>query len=726
MKRLFTFLLLIPIICISQVQKKDSIFSKIYYLDEVSVTGSRASKDIPMTFSDVDSEELSKRNLGQDLPILLNYLPSVISYSDAGAGIGYTGIRVRGSDATRVNVTINGIPYNDAESQGTFWVNLSDFTSSIKNIQLQRGVGTSVNGSSAFGASLNIRTDGLYKERFSEISQSFGSFNSRKRTVKYTTGLINDRFEFSGRHSSIKSDGYVDRASSDLNSYFFQGIYYNEKTLLKLILFGGEEITYQSWYGVDPETLKVNRRYNPAGEIYDDNGEFIKFYENQVDDYNQNHFQFHWNQKLSVKWDFSLGLNYTRGYGFYEEYNNDQSFSSLILEDIEIGDTKINTTDNVTQKWLDNDFYVTTFSFQKKSINNKIIIGGSFSKYIGDHYGSLIWSKFSSNAQPNHRFYYTLGEKSDANIFLKTTFLIKNYFSFFTDLQYRYVKYDLKGTLNGPIDTNVNEKFNFFNPKAGVNLFINESSQAYFSVAVANREPNKTDYDNGSPKSEKLLDFELGYKYSSTNLNLNLNIYHMLYDNQLVLTGELDEVGFPIRKNVGDSYRTGIELESFFKISPKLEWLNNISFSKNINKEFYFKRDGIIQNLGETEISFSPSIIIGSKLVFKKSENLIFEFLSKYVGEQYLSNIGSELSKLESYFINDLSVNYLLKPKSFFKEIQISFLLNNLFSELYNSNGYWYNYDDTWSNPEQTKTIEGTGLYPQATRNFLLGVRIKM
>ena len=726
MKRLFTLILLVPIISISQVQKNDSIFSKIYLLDEVSVTGSRASKDIPMTFSDVDSEELSKRNLGQDLPILLNYLPSVISYSDAGAGIGYTGIRVRGSDATRVNVTINGIPYNDAESQGTFWVNLSDFTSSIKNIQLQRGVGTSVNGSSAFGASLNIRTDGLYKERFSEISQSFGSFNSRKRTVKYTTGLINDRFEFSGRHSSIKSDGYVDRASSDLNSYFFQGIYYNEKTLLKLILFGGEEITYQSWYGVDPETLKVNRRYNPAGEIYDDNGEFIKFYENQVDDYNQNHFQFHWNQKLSVKWDFSLGLNYTRGYGFYEEYNNDQSFSSLILEDIEIGDTKINTTDNVTQKWLDNDFYVTTFSFQKKSINNKIIIGGSFSKYIGDHYGSLIWSKFSSNAQPNHRFYYTLGEKSDANIFLKTTFLIKNYFSFFTDLQYRYVKYDLKGTLNGPIDTNVNEKFNFFNPKAGVNLFINESSQAYFSVAVANREPNKTDYDNGSPKSEKLLDFELGYKYSSSNLNLNLNIYHMLYDNQLVLTGELDEVGFPIRKNVGDSYRTGIELESFFKISPKLEWLNNISFSKNINKEFYFKRDGIIQNLGETEISFSPSIIIGSKLVFKKSENLIFEFLSKYVGEQYLSNIGSELSKLESYFINDLSVNYFLKPKSFFKEIQISFLLNNLFSELYNSNGYWYNYDDTWSNPEQTKTIEGTGLYPQATRNFLLGVRIKM
>ena len=322
MKRLVAYLFLIPIICISQVQKNDSVFSKIYQLDEVSVTGSRASKDIPMTFSDVDSEELSKRNLGQDLPILLNYLPSVISYSDAGAGIGYTGIRVRGSDATRVNVTINGIPYNDAESQGTFWVNLSDFTSSIKNIQLQRGVGTSVNGSSAFGASLNIRTDGLYKKRFSEISQSFGSFNSRKRTVKYTTGLINDRFEFSGRHSAIKSDGYVDRASSDLNSYFFQGIYYNEKTLLKLILFGGEEITYQSWYGVDPETLKVNRRYNPAGEIYDENGEFIKFYENQVDDYNQNHFQFHWNQKLSPKWDFSLGLNYTRGYGFYEEYNN--------------------------------------------------------------------------------------------------------------------------------------------------------------------------------------------------------------------------------------------------------------------------------------------------------------------------------------------------------------------------------------------------------------------
>ena len=630
MKRLFIFLLLIPIISISQVQKNDSIFSKIYLLDEVSVTGSRASKDIPMTFSDIDSEELSKRNLGQDLPILLKHLPSVVSYSDAGAGIGYTGIRVRGSDATRVNVTINGIPYNDAESQGTFWVNLPDFTSSIKNIQLQRGVGTSVNGSSAFGASLNIQTDGLYKDRFSEISQSFGSFNSRKRTVKYTTGLINNKFEFSGRHSTIKSDGYIDRASSDLNSYFFQGIYYNEKTLLKLILFGGEEITYQSWYGVDPETLKVNRRYNVAGEIYDENGDFIKFYENQVDDYNQSHFQFHWNQKLSVKWDFSLGLNYTRGYGFYEEYNNNQSFSSLMLEDIKIGNSIINTTNNVTQKWLDNDFYVTTFSFQKESSNNKIIVGGSFSRYIGDHYGNLVWSKFSSNAQPNHRFYHTLGKKSDANIFFKTTFSIKNYLSFFTDLQYRYVKYDLNGTLNGPVDTNVDEKFNFFNPKAGFNLFINESSLAYFS------------------------------------------------------------------------------------------------FSRNINKEFFFKRDGILQNLGETEISFSPSIIIGSKLVYRNSENLIFEFLSKYIGDQYLSNIGSELSKLDSYFINDLSVNYLIKPKSFFKEIQISLLVNNLFNKLYSSNGYWYNYDDTWSNPGQVKTIEGIGLYPQATINYLLGVRIKM
>ena len=726
MKRLFTFMLLIPIISISQVQKNDSIFSKIYLLDEVSVTGSRASKDIPMTFSDVDSEELSKRNLGQDLPILLKYLPSVVSYSDAGSGIGYTGIRVRGSDATRVNVTINGIPYNDAESQGTFWVNLPDFTSSIKNIQLQRGVGTSVNGSSAFGASLNIQTDGLYKDRFSEISQSFGSFNSRKRTVKYTTGLINNKFEFSGRHSTIKSDGYIDRASSDLNSYFFQGIYYNEKTLLKLILFGGEEITYQSWYGVDPETLKVNRRYNVAGEIYDENGDFIKFYENQVDDYNQSHFQFHWNQKLSVKWDFSLGLNYTRGYGFYEEYNNNQSFSSLMLEDIEIGNSIINTTNNVTQKWLDNDFYVTTFSFQKESSNNKIIVGGSFSRYIGDHYGNLVWSKFSSNAQPNHRFYHTLGKKSDANIFFKTTFSIKNYLSFFTDLQYRYVKYDLNGTLNGPVDTNVDEKFNFFNPKAGFNLFINESSLAYFSFAVANREPNKTDYDNGSPKSEKLLDFELGYKYSVSNINLNLNFYHMMYKDQLVLTGELDEVGFPIRKNVGDSYRTGVEFESYFKISSNIQWLNNFSFSRNINKEFFFKRDGIIQNLGETEISFSPSIIIGSKLIYKNSENLIFEFLSKYIGDQYLSNIGSELSKLDSYFINDLSVNYLLKPKSFFKEIQISLLINNLFNKLYSSNGYWYNYDDTWSNPGQVKTIEGIGLYPQATINYLLGVRIKM
>ncbi len=720
-KYVFYFLFLMFSILNSQEKVLDSLIN----LDEVSVTGSRASEDMPITFSNISKKDLSKRNLGQDLPILLNFLPSVVTTSDAGAGIGYTGIRVRGSDATRVNVTINGIPYNDPESQGTFWVNLPDISSSVENIQVQRGVGTSTNGSSAFGATINILTDGISKEGYTKISRSYGSFNSQKSTVKYSTGLINNKFEFSGRHSKIKSDGYIDRASSNLKSYFFQGLYKNDKTLFKLLVFGGSEITYQSWYGVDPFTLKNDRTYNFAGEIYNSNNELLGFYDNQVDNYKQDHYQFHWNEKINANLNLSIGLNYTYGRGFYEEYNNNQTLKSLKLEDINIGGEKIIETDNVGQKWLDNDNYITTLSLQYFTDKTKIIFGGSYGRYIGDHFGKMVWAKFSSNALPNHEFYYNQGKKNDGNIYIKLTQKINRKLSLFGDFQLRKVSYKVNGEVNGPSKISVNDKFSFLNPKFGINYNLNGLTRMYFSYASASREPNRTDYENGNPKPEKMDDYELGIKFFNNRIDSKLNLYLMDYKDQLVLTGQLDEVGAPIRQNVGDSYRFGLEFEGIFKINDKLISDFNLSVSSNKNRNFYFKRDGLIQNLGKTNISFSPSVIAGNKFILVVDENFSASVLSKYVGEQYMGNIDSNLSKLDSYFTNDLNINYQILPKKWIKKMDIYLLVNNFLNQKYISNGYWYSYDDNWTEDGKINTIEGVGYYPQAGINFFLGTNIE-
>ena len=720
-KYVFYFLFLMFSILNSQEKVLDSLIN----LDEVSVTGSRASEDMPITFSNISKKDLSKRNLGQDLPILLNFLPSVVTTSDAGAGIGYTGIRVRGSDATRVNVTINGIPYNDPESQGTFWVNLPDISSSVENIQVQRGVGTSTNGSSAFGATINILTDGISKEGYTKISRSYGSFNSQKSTVKYSTGLINNKFEFSGRHSKIKSDGYIDRASSNLKSYFFQGLYKNDKTLFKLLVFGGSEITYQSWYGVDPFTLKNDRTYNFAGEIYNSNNELLGFYDNQVDNYKQDHYQFHWNEKINANLNLSIGLNYTYGRGFYEEYNNNQTLKSLKLEDINIGGEKIIETDNVGQKWLDNDNYITTLSLQYFTDKTKIIFGGSYGRYIGDHFGKMVWAKFSSNALPNHEFYYNQGKKNDGNIYIKLTQKVNRKLSLFGDFQLRKVSYKVNGEVNGPSKISVNDKFSFLNPKFGINYNLNGLTRMYFSYASASREPNRTDYENGNPKPEKMDDYELGIKFFNNRIDSKLNLYLMDYKDQLVLTGQLDEVGAPIRQNVGDSYRFGLEFEGIFKINDKLISDFNLSVSSNKNRNFYFKRDGLIQNLGKTNISFSPSVIAGNKFILVVDENFSASVLSKYVGEQYMGNIDSNLSKLDSYFTNDLNINYQILPKKWIKKMDIYLLVNNFLNQKYISNGYWYSYDDNWTEDGKINTIEGVGYYPQAGINFFLGTNIE-
>ena len=721
MKKVF-FLVLLSIVTFSANAQEEKVTDSLdtETLDEVLVRAVRVNKKSPVTHSNLDKEEISKRNLGQDIPILMNYMPSVVTTSDAGAGVGYTGIRVRGSDATRVNVTINGIPYNDAESQGTFWVNMPDFSSSVESLQLQRGVGTSTNGSGAFGASLNILTDAVSNEAYGETSNSFGSFNTRKHNVKFSTGKLNDRIELSGRLSKIESDGYIDRASSDLKAYYLQAAYVTDKTLLKAITFGGHEITYQSWFGIDAATLASDRTFNPAGMYTDENGN-TRFYDKEEDNYKQDHYQLHWNQKFNNYWSTNVGLNYTYGRGYFEQYKEDEDFATYGFEEIVVGGETINTTDVIRRRWLDNDFYVVNLNANYKKSNLDVIFGTSYSYYDGDHFGEVIWARYASDSEIRDRYYDNYGRKTDFSVFTKANYKVNEKLMVYGDLQLRTINYKATGVAAEDVD----DSFSFFNPKAGLTYSLNTANDLYFSYARANREPNRTDYENGNPEPETLNDFELGWRYESNKIQLNTNVYYMLYKNQLVLTGEIDNVGAPIRENSGDSYRLGLEVDATFRVTNKFHVRPNIALSTNKNRDFVTSRDGSLVNLGNTNISFSPSVVAGNILVFQPTEKLQMAFLSKFVGEQYMGNVDSDVSKLDSYFVNDFNVTYELKPKSIFKSIVLSALVNNVFGEKYVSNGYYYTYDDDFSNPGTIQTIEGTGYYPQATTNFLVGATLR-
>jgi iron complex outermembrane receptor protein len=679
-------------------------------LEEVLVSAVRASADVPVTFSNLSKREIAKRNLGQDIPILLNYMPSVVSSSDAGAGIGYTYMSVRGSNGEKINVTINGIPYNDPESHGTFWVNLSDFASSTENLQLQRGVGTSTNGSGAFGASLNILTDALSKEAFGEISNSFGSFGTRKHTVKFSTGKLNDHIEIAGRLSNIYSDGYIDRAFADLKSYYLQGSYTDENTLIKAVTFGGKEITYQAWAGLDATQLETDRKQNPYT------------YENEVDDYQQNHYQLHWNEKLNKSWSTNLALNYTKGAGFFEQFKEEEAasdFNNLIVDG----------TDVIVRRWLDNDFYVVNFNTNYKTDKLNFISGISYSRYTGDHFGEVIWGeRLAENTNIRDRYYFSDAKKTDFSIFAKATFKINTRLSGYADVQGRFVNYQTEGITSDLANINVDASFNFFNPKFGLTYKINDYNNLYTSFAVANREPKRNDFESGVTTPETLNDLEFGWRLKKENIKLNTNIYYMDYKNQLVLTGAIDDVGAPIRTTSGNSYRLGLEIDADLTLSDKFSMKPNVAFSSNKNKNLIAQIDGKLENLGNTNLSFSPDIVVGNIFLYNPLENLQISFLSKFVGKQFMSNFRSTVSSndvLDSFFTSDLNVVYEIKPAKIFKSVVFSALINNLFNTEYVDRGYYYTYDDTWSAANQTTTLDGAGYYPQATRNFLVGVTFK-
>jgi iron complex outermembrane receptor protein len=697
-KNLFSMLFfLISFLSFSQEKQKDT--TKVNQLDEVLVSAVRVTTKTPVSFSNLYKKEIKFRNLGQDIPILMNYLPSVVTTSDAGNGVGYTGIRVRGSDATRVNVTINGIPYNDSESSGTYFVDLPDLASSVESLQLQRGVGTSTNGAAAFGASLNMLTDNYSKVSNGEISSSFGSFNTKKNTVKFSTGLMNDHFELAGRLSTLKSDGYVDRGSSDMKSYFLQGTYVGKTTLIKALIFGGKEKTYQSWNGIDAATLATDRTFNSAGMFTDEFGQ-MRFYDNETDNYQQDNYQLHWNEKLSGNWRTNLAFHYTKGKGYYENYKEDTDFADYGMLPV-LGQT---TTDLIRQKWLDNDFYGTTFSANYKDEKLDVIFGGGYNKYDGGHYGQVIWARFASKSELGDHYYDDFSTKTDGNIFAKANYQISSKFSLFGDLQLRNVHYKADSPETGL----VNDNFNFFNPKTGLNYTMNEKNTIYFSYARANREPNRTDYETGNVKPEKLNDFELGWRFAAEKVKINSNIYYMAYKDQLILTGKLDDVGSPIRSNSDKSYRLGLEVDATIALSEKFIIRPNFTLSANKNTDLAVAG----QNYGTTTIAYSPSVIAGNMFIYKPIESLQISLLQKFVGKQYMNNIESSEAKLASYFVNDINIGYEIKPKSVFKSIIITGLVNNVLDKKYVSNGYMWDVYPYY--------------YPQAGINFLAGLTLKL
>ena len=717
MKKLILTVFLFSNLIISQEKVTDTIQSLEQNLDEVIVEAIRIDRSSPFSFSNVDKKDLELKNLGQDLPILLNFSPSVVTTSDAGAGIGYTGIRIRGVSPQSTNITINGIPYNDPESLGTFWVNLPDFTSSVESLQIQRGIGTSTNGSGAFGASINILTDKISQFAYTEISNSFGSYNTLKHTVKLSTGIINDHFEISGRLSKIDSDGYIDRAYSDLKSYFIQANYFDENTLIKAITFGGHEKTYQSWYGITKEQMIENRRQNPYT------------YENEIDNYKQDHFQLHWSEQINNTLSTNISLNYTDGRGYFEQYRDDDSvetYSGIVKSDLDENGNETGTTDLIRRRWLDNDFYVLNASLNYNYENLNLILSGSYSNYIGDHFGEVIWARnFDDNYSIRDRYYEGNGKKNDLSFFTKVSYKLKDIL-IYGDLQLRKINYKTSGITSDLINLKLDKKYNFFNPKIGITHNLNSNSLIYLSYSRANREPSRSDYENNPDiKSEKLNDLEFGYRLSSDKLELNLNAYYMLYNEQLVLTGAIDDVGAPIRTNSGSSYRVGIESEINLELSKKLDISSNLTLSSNKNKEVISNYNGALTNFGKTNLSYSPNFITNNTINYKFTEKFSLSMLSKYVGKQFMGNTDAKNSILESYFVNDLNFNLKITPKRIFNEIVVSGLINNVLDKEYVSNGYYYTYDDTWSNPGETITLDGAGYYPQATRNFLVGLLLK-
>lgn len=704
---------------------------------EVVVVATRAGGQTAATFTNLNREEIMPMNLGQDIPFLISMTPSVIVSSDAGAGVGYTWMNIRGSDQSRINVTLNGIPLNDSESHGVWWVNLPDVASSVETMQIQRGVGLSTHGSGAFGATISMQTTALRDQTYAELNTSAGSFNTMKNTLSFGTGLVNGRWSFDGRLSRIQSDGYIDRASVDLASLHLSGGYHGEKTMVKAVALVGQETTYQAWNGVPGDSLATNRRFNPSG-MYRSEGGDIRFYDNETDNYQQDHYQLHISQALMPELFANLSLHYTYGRGYYEQYRENERFSRYDLPDVVIGDEIISRSDLVRRRWLDNHFYGLTYSLNYNNLSNATAtLGGGFNIYDGDHFGEIIWARHAQHADIRHRYYDNNGFKRDFNSFIKLTHEPVDHVQAFVDLQYRFISYDFVGLAwvmqeLQPLEQNA--VFHFFNPKAGVSWSPTTASSVYAYAGVANREPVRRDFTESSPESrpkhETMYNLELGYRFSSARLKLGTNAYLMNYKDQLVLTGEINDTGGYTRTNIDNSHRAGIELEAAYIFTRWLQWNGNATFSRNKIDHFVEYSDkydndwnwiGVDERVYEnTDIAFSPSVIAASSLGVTPMTDLTLSLNTKYVGKSYIDNTMHPDRKLDPYLVNDLRLNYLLRPR-LFRELELVFQVNNLFGVLYETNAWIYK---GVVGDAGLTTIED-GYFPQAGRHFLVGLNMR-
>ncbi|MCG6190411.1 TonB-dependent receptor [Maribellus maritimus] len=713
--------------------------------DEILISATRAKEKTPMTYSNVTQEELESKNLGQDIPYLLQLTPSFVTTSDAGAGVGYTNFRIRGTDLNRINVSIDGIPISEAESHGTWFVDIPDLASSLENIQIQRGVGTSANGAAAFGGTIDLQTNTLQKDAYAEYRTAVGSFNTFKNTVSTGTGLIDGKFTFDARLSKVSSDGFVDRAFSDLKSFFLSGGYYTGKSVLKLNIFSGFEETYQSWWGVPSVRLNNDmegmQRYadhwlysekQTEEMINSDNRTYNYYtYENQVDHYQQDYYHLHFSHQFSENLYLNTGLHYRHGRGYYENFKYDEDLKKdYNIPYPIVGNDTIFSSDLVNRKWLDNDFYGVVFALNHKKEKADFTLGGGWNTYDGDHFGNVIWAQYLGNVAPNYEWYRGNGLKKDFNIYGKFNYLITETFNIYVDLQYRHINYKIAGIDDDLTDITQKHNYDFFNPKLGVLYQPANNQKLYLSFAVAHREPNRdnfVDADAGeTPLHERLFDLELGYNYQSSNFTAGANLYYMNYKNQLVLTGEINDVGGAIMANMDKSYRAGLELQAGWKIERSLQWNINATLSKNKIKNFTEHvddwdtppADQRVFELGTTDLAFSPHVNGNSQFIYSPAKNLNFNFISSYVGKQYIDNTSNNDRILDAYFINNLKVDYNFKTP-LFTEIVLHIMVNNLFNKEYESNAWVYSY---YLGGERFKQ---DGYFPQAGTHFMLGIDFK-
>lgn len=705
--------------------------STSYISDEALVTAIKANDATPIAQTNINKDEVGKNKIAADIPYQLELTPSVVATSENGTGMGYTNMRIRGTDMSRINITVNGIPLNDSESQGVYWVNMADFTSSVSNIQIQRGVGTSTNGAASFGASVNFQTLSIEKNAYSDLSATVGSFNTFKRSISAGTGLMENKLAFDVRYSKLNSDGWIQRGFSDHESMYFSGGYYGEKNMLKAVVMLGEEHTGITWWGVPDYMIDSIRNFNPAGEYYDDEGN-QHFYDGQTDNYWQNHYHLLFSHEFSKNLHLNAALHATSGKGYYEQYKYDDDLSSYGISPLQFDSiTTIYTSDIIRQKWMDNIFYGGTATLNYKKNNINASLGTAWNKYNGDHFGLIKWMKYNTSIPKDYEWYRNNGLKTDMNAFAKVQYSLGNNISLFGDVQFRQIKYEMSGPDDDLAFLDQKHSWSFINPKAGVTYSLNEKSRVFASFAIANREPSRADLKEASkeggstfPSNETLNDLEIGYTINSKIYAFSANLYYMDYKNQLVLTGELNSVGYPIMTNVDKSFRRGVELAFGLKPIKQFEWTGNVTLSQNKIQnyvEYAYHYDESwnetyeSKDLGETDISYSPNIIASNTFSFIHKKNFAVNLISKYVGKQYIDNTSNAERSLDAYLVNNIRIDYNGKIKGF-SDFYAQFYINNLFNSEYISNAYggnWY---------EQGTEMSWVYYYPQAGINYMLKI----